>query len=129
MFGFAAVPAIIQFIGFMFLPESPRWLYEHRGQKETEEVLEKIYNGDRDWIRYEIAEIEIGHEQQMKDKAIYGKCHVMVFLVQPYVLGDGFVLGRIWSTPHIRKALAIGCALQAFQQLSGINTIMYASFF
>lgn len=73
MFGFAAVPAIIQFVGFMFLPESPRWLYEHRGQKETEEVLEKIYNGDHDWIQYEIGEIEVGHEQQMKDKAIYGK--------------------------------------------------------
>ncbi|KAI1716877.1 sugar transporter domain-containing protein [Ditylenchus destructor] len=110
MFGFAAVPAIIQFIGFMFLPESPRWLYENVGQKECEEVLEKIYNGDSDWINYEIEEIQIAHEQQLRDKQIYG---------------EGNMLVRIFSTPPVRKALMIGCALQAFQQLSGINTIMY----
>lgn len=52
MFGFAALPAIVQFIGFCFLPESPRWLFKHRTRKDCEEVLQKVYNGDREWISY-----------------------------------------------------------------------------
>lgn len=110
MLGFAIVPAVIQFIGFLYLPESPRWLYENCGSKQCEEVLKKIYNGDTEWIRYEMEEIQISHEQQLRDKAMYG---------------GGNILVRILSTPPIRKALALGCALQAFQQLSGVNTIMY----
>uniref|UniRef100_A0A183C1H4 MFS domain-containing protein n=1 Tax=Globodera pallida TaxID=36090 RepID=A0A183C1H4_GLOPA len=89
MVGFAAIPSIIQFVGFLFLPESPRWLYENKSRKECEEMA---------------------HDQQKHDAAIYGSRNV---------------IWRIVSTPSVRKALLIGCALQAFQQMSGINTIMY----
>ncbi|VDM67601.1 unnamed protein product, partial [Strongylus vulgaris] len=103
MFGCAAIPAAFQLISFFFLPESPRWLFEHNRRTETEDVLRRIYNGDEEWVKYEMYEIRKGHELEKQNKIIW----------------------RILRTPHVRKALFIGSMLQCFQQLSGINTIMY----
>ncbi|VDO86245.1 unnamed protein product [Heligmosomoides polygyrus] len=111
MFGFAAVPAIIQFVCFLFLPESPRWLYEHGKTEETEVVLRKIYNGDEEWIKYEMAEIKYGHRMER--------------IAKEENAGTGPMIVRVLRTPHVRKALIIGSLIQAFQQLSGINTVMY----
>ena len=41
MLGLAGVPSLIQLIGFLFLPESPRWLVAHGNQDEAKRVLKK----------------------------------------------------------------------------------------
>ena len=109
MLGFAAIPAAIQFIMFFYLPESPRWLYEHNKKREAEEVVRKIYSDNKEWIDYELSEIANSQEQETKEMG--------------HLVGQS-VLWRVLTTAHVRKALIIGCLLQAFQQLSGINTIM-----
>ncbi|KAK6749086.1 hypothetical protein RB195_001595 [Necator americanus] len=108
MFGCAVVPALAQLICFTFLPESPRWLYDHNMKEETEAVLLKVYCGDKEWVKYEMAVIKKGTEMEKLTQS-----------------GGSGVLLRVLRTPHVRKALIIGSLLQAFQQLSGINTIMY----
>ncbi|KAI3366867.1 hypothetical protein L3Q82_009518 [Scortum barcoo] len=40
---------------------------------------------------------------------------------------NGPVIWRMLTYPPTRRALLVGCSLQMFQQLSGINTVMYYS--
>ena len=37
------------------------------------------------------------------------------------------MIRKALTTPSTRRALILGCLLQAFQQLAGINTVMYYS--
>ncbi|CAD5230389.1 unnamed protein product [Bursaphelenchus okinawaensis] len=106
MFGFAALPAIVQFVGFLFLPESPRWLYNNVNEFSSREVLKKVYAEDEAWVDYEIQEIAVSHQNST-------------------INSDQSVFWNVISTRHLRKALLIGCSLQFFQQLAGINTLMY----
>lgn len=47
-----------------------------------------------------------------------------VCLASAYVSPDGPVIWRMLKYPPTRRALLVGCGLQMFQQVSGINTVM-----
>ncbi|KRZ14735.1 Proton myo-inositol cotransporter [Trichinella zimbabwensis] len=116
MLGIAAIPAFIQFVGFMFMPESPRWL-AMKGQVESAfNILTGIYGEDETGVKLaqnDIDQIKDAQEQREKDNEAKGK--------------EKFTFIAMVKRPETRKALIIGCAMQMFQQLSGINTVMYVS--
>ncbi|KFM78888.1 Proton myo-inositol cotransporter, partial [Stegodyphus mimosarum] len=110
MLGIAAVPAVIQFIGFLFMPESPRWLIGRNRYDEAMTVLRKVrgpnvnIQAEFDAIKNNCLEVE---REQADDKS--------------------GMLKKILKNPSLRTALLVGCGLQMIQQLAGINTVMYYS--
>lgn len=42
MLGLAAIPAVIQFFGFLFLPESPRWLIQKGQTQKARRILSQM---------------------------------------------------------------------------------------
>ncbi|XP_030640918.1 proton myo-inositol cotransporter [Chanos chanos] len=107
MLGLSVMPALLQFLGFLFLPESPRWLIQKGLTQKARRVLSQIRGNQN--IDEEYDSIKNSIEEEEKD------------------CGGGPVIWRILTYPPARRALIVGCGLQMFQQLSGINTVMYYS--
>jgi SP family galactose:H+ symporter-like MFS transporter len=100
MLGLAVVPAAIFALGMFFLPESPRWLIKRGRRSEASAVLARI-RGAED-VEAEADEIE---------KSLVGSSE----------RGSFFDLFQ----PSLRPALLVGIGLAVFQQVTGINTVIY----
>lgn len=92
--------AAFMFIGAFCLPESPRWLMLKGRKEQTLEVLRKTLNTQEE-VDLEIKEIE---------EALHG----------PKGAGVGIIFKG-----YFFKVLVLGVLLQVFQQLVGINMMIY----
>lgn len=110
MLGFAGVPSLIQFVWFFFMPESPRWLSMKGHQEQALSVLEKVY-GDMQSAKVELNAIQQSQQDTQFDSNLKTENKLL----------------RVLNTGPVRRALIIGCALQFFQQMVGVNTLMYYS--
>lgn len=106
MLGIAAVPAITQFLGFIFLPESPRWLIKRGRYQQAYEILKRLRRSD---IEEEFESIKDACLQQERSQ-IANK--------------GASVLKTVLLNTGLRKAFFVGCMLQIIQQISGTNTVM-----
>jgi MFS transporter, SP family, solute carrier family 2 (myo-inositol transporter), member 13 len=106
MLGVSAVPALVQFILMLFLPESPRWLFMKNRKNEAVDVISNIYDLARleDEVDFLTAEAEQDRQKNMNVK-----------------------FGDVFKSKEIRLAFMVGAGLMVFQQFTGINTVMYYS--
>src|SRR5271163_3985752 len=98
MFGLAAIPAVLLFVGMWTQAESPVWLVTHGRMEEARRVLVRVRSRDHD-VDGEIAEIS--------------------------ALGERTSSYRELLRPDVRKVVVIGVLLAVFQQITGINTVIY----
>jgi len=124
MFGLGALPAIIQIVGLAFLPESPRYLLSSATEQleagsactastsnesafaDALDALHQLRPSGHD-VKTECEKLRSSLREQGADRGI----------LQTFV--------EIVKVSHVRRALIIGCSMQMFQQIVGINTVMY----
>lgn len=99
MFASQGLPAVLFFILLLFVPETPRWLVKNHKREKAMLVLEKI-DGEI-FAKEELIKIE----QSFSDKT-------SVSLIELF-------------NPVYRPVLMIGVLIAVFQQITGINSILY----
>lgn len=98
MFISAVVPSVILLAGLIFLPETPRWLAAHGKFNEAARILEQIEAPEK--VARDLHELRRVTET------------------------DRFTF-RDLLVPRFRRPLIVGIVLAAFQQITGVNTIVY----
>jgi sugar porter (SP) family MFS transporter len=101
MLGIAAIPGAALLIGMFFVPHSPRWLVEKGRSDDAKDVLRRTRPQDE--VDSELADIEDVAARQRETS-----------------LRDMF-------TGRARSLLIVGLGLAVFQQLVGVNTVIYYS--
>ena len=100
MLGLAVAPAVVFGTGMFFLPETPRWLIRSGRHEIARRVLVRIR--DSVDVDLEITEIQTSLAQQEQRGSWSDLLH-----------------------RHVRPALVVGIGLAVFQQITGINTVIY----
>jgi MFS transporter, SP family, galactose:H+ symporter len=98
MFAVGMIPGIILSVGMFFLVDTPRWLASKGRWDEARQALQKIVGRDAEEQLQEIRQ-RLNQAQQSS--------------------------WRDLLRPGLRVALIIGVLLAIFQQITGINTIIY----
>jgi len=99
MFGLAAIPSIILTVAMWRLPDSPRWLISQSKVEEAKIVLRLVRTVSE--VSPEITDIQ----KSMDAQASGGEAGLF--------------------QPSLRMPLIVGLGLAVFQQITGINTVIY----
>ncbi|KAF8838708.1 general substrate transporter [Paxillus ammoniavirescens] len=113
MVGLGTVPATLQLGLLVFLPESPRILVRRGRMEAAHKVLSIVYGA------------ATPEQVDLKLKVLHTAVQQSIEIANSTTFFERF--GSMISIPVNRRALIVGCGMQAFQQLCGFNTLMYYS--
>ncbi|OAX32284.1 kinase-like protein, partial [Rhizopogon vinicolor AM-OR11-026] len=113
MVGLGTVPAGIQLMCLALFPESPRILILRGNIDTAHKVLARVYSqATPEQVDFQLNMLRASVQQSIKianSTAFFERFNSMI------------------TIPVNRRALIIGCGMQAFEQLCGSNTLMYYS--
>jgi SP family myo-inositol transporter-like MFS transporter 13 len=124
MVGLGALPAMIQTMLVLSMPETPRWLVKAGHRDTAREVIRKVTGAAEDAARtvemtLKNIEVEVRNEEEARRSSGRRRSGGLLGWLGP--------LEELCAVPRNRRALAIACLLQGLQQLCGFNSLMYFS--
>ena len=96
----AIIPAVLQFVTIIFLPETPQWLLSKGRKADALKALQAVRDPHMD-VQEECRDIDEGLDYS--DKFSWSE----------------------FSKPELLQPLVISTAIMTFQQFSGINAVMF----
>jgi hypothetical protein len=116
---------LILIVGILFFPFSPRWLMSKGREEETIQVLSRLRRlpkcHPRILAEYNEIKVEVVFEQRLQEQRF-------PHLINQGAVGElkrGFYGYLDLFKRGMVKRLFIACAIQFFQQFTGINAIIY----
>lgn len=101
MFGLGAVPGALLGVGMFTLPDSPRWLAGQGRDEEARKALRHVRG--RDDVDEEMRELHTGTSRE----------------------DSGVAPWTVLRERRARAPLIVGIGLAVFQQITGVNTVIY----
>ncbi|KAI1851659.1 hypothetical protein JX265_010742 [Neoarthrinium moseri] len=122
MVGLGALPAAVQCVLIVFMPETPRWLVKAGKSSAAKRVIRQTLassssSNEADHIVTDIQN-EVRAEEESRRLSRGGAKDNQGWLS---------TWRELIAVPKHRRALAIACLLQGLQQLCGFNSLMYFS--
>jgi SP family arabinose:H+ symporter-like MFS transporter len=102
MLGVGTIPALFYLLLLLIVPESPRWLVQRGRDREALAIMRRVGGEER----------AAGEYQQIKAS------------LATHAASEGAALGELFSR-RLRFVMFIGLLIAFFQQVSGINAILY----
>ncbi|CAO2817237.1 unnamed protein product [Amaranthus hypochondriacus] len=103
MFGIATVPSVLLALGMGFCPESPRWLFQQGKIAQAQKAVAALYGKER--VPEVINDLRTSVQGSSEPEAGWFD---------------------LFSSRY-RKVVSVGAALFLFQQMAGINAVVYYS--
>ena len=126
MVGLGAIPAGLQIILLLFMPETPRWLVKAGQSEAAWRVIKRVSGSGSGGSRHVDAtlkdiegEVRRENEEMRRLRTLHGGSSGRHPLLDTWE--------ELFQIKRNRRALAIATLLQGLQQLCGFNSLMYFS--